>query len=240
MMAHVESGHNAKVHHRDRSAGSASGSVRLAIKRNSGDVGGQTRKVRVVAPRRAGSGGLPLVVVALLVAACGAHQTTATSSSASSSILTTTTSEQTCSNGAQDQNRVSPDFYQRQYSDGLAKALKQKLSGYDSAVESGDLQQIGSAADDLYGDIYSSVRMAEVPRLFGCYDPRVLAGLHQATADFGATLDDIRSAAANTGSRHWEPADVPKLVAQAKPLEKTYVEAINAFASQFGGEQIPQ
>ncbi len=102
------------------------------------------------------SGGLLLVVVALLVAACGAHQTTATSSSAASSILTTTTtSEQTCSNGAQDQDRASPDFYQRQYADGLAKALKQKLSVHDSVVESGsgDPQQIGSAADDLYGDI---------------------------------------------------------------------------------------
>jgi hypothetical protein len=34
MMAHVESGHNVNVHHRDRSARSTSGSVRLPIKRD--------------------------------------------------------------------------------------------------------------------------------------------------------------------------------------------------------------
>jgi hypothetical protein len=34
MMAHVESGHNVNVHHRDRSARSAYGSVGLPIKRD--------------------------------------------------------------------------------------------------------------------------------------------------------------------------------------------------------------
>ena len=32
---------------------------------------------------------------------------------------------------------------------------------------------------------------------------------------------------------------MPGLVAHAKPQERTYIEAINAYAAQFGGEQIP-
>jgi hypothetical protein len=36
-----------------------------------------------------------------------------------------------------------------------------------------------------------------------------------------------------------DKAEVPGLVAHAKPQERTYIEAINAYAAQFGGEQIP-
>jgi hypothetical protein len=36
------------------------------------------------------------------------------------------------------------------------------------------------------------------------------------------------------------PADVPGLVKQAEPQEKAYVDALNAYASQFGGQQVPR
>jgi hypothetical protein len=32
---------------------------------------------------------------------------------------------------------------------------------------------------------------------------------------------------------------IPGLVAQAKPQKKTYIDALNGYTSQFGGEQIP-
>lgn len=189
--------------------------------------------------KRCAAGGLMIFVGALVVAACGADQTTATSSSsAASSSPTSATAERTCSDGGQDPHQASPDFYQGQYADGLAKQLKQKLSVYDSAVESGDPQQIGTAAGDLYSEVKSDVTMTESSNLFGCYDQAVQTGLQSATDAFATTLDDMACAAANTCSR--TQADMPGLLAQAKPQEKTYVEAINAYASRFGGEQIPQ
>jgi hypothetical protein len=74
--------------------------------------------------------------------------------------------------------------------------------------------------------------------LFGCYSPAVLASLQQATNTLASSYDSINGAAANLGGK--TPADVPGLVSQAKPQEKAYIDALNAYASQFGGQQVPQ
>jgi hypothetical protein len=71
--------------------------------------------------------------------------------------------------------------------------------------------------------------------LFGWYDQGVLTNLVSATDTFVATLDAINGAAGSIGGK--TPADVPSLVAQAKSQKKTYVDALNLYTSQFGGEQ---
>ena len=57
------------------------------------------------------------------------------------------------------------------------------------------------------------------------------AGVQQAADALASTLDQISSAAAG---------DLPDLVSQAKPQVKAYIDALNAYASQFGGQQVPQ
>jgi hypothetical protein len=66
----------------------------------------------------------------------------------------------------------------------------------------------------------------------------VLKGLQNATDAFATTLYDLACAGGSKCGK--TAAEVSGLVSQAKPQEKTYVEAINAYASQFGGEQVPQ
>jgi hypothetical protein len=135
-------------------------------------------------------------------------------------------------------NPAAPEFYQEQYNPAVAKPLAKDLATYHDAVASGDAKQIGDAAGTLYSEISSNVNMFATQKLFGCYDPAVLASLQQATNTLASSYDSIKGAAANLSGN--TPADVPGLVSQAKPQEKAYVDALNAYASQFGGQQVPR
>jgi hypothetical protein len=134
-------------------------------------------------------------------------------------------------------NPAAPQFYQEQYSPSVAKPLTKDLATYRDAVASGDPKQIGDAAGTLYSEISSNVNMFVTQKLFGCYSPPVLASLQQATNTLAPTFDSIASAAANIGGK--TPSDISGLVSQAMPQEKAYIEALNAYASQFGGQQVP-
>ncbi|MGH3633428.1 MAG: hypothetical protein ACRDTS_04870 [Mycobacterium sp.] len=116
--------------------------------------------------------------------------------------------------------------------------MTQDLEAYDSAVASGDAQQMGDAAGTVYSDISFLPRMFSTQTPFGCYDPTILANLQQATDSFAPTLDSINAAAAGLGGK--TPGDVPGLVSQVQPQEGAYINALNAYASQFGGQQVPQ
>jgi hypothetical protein len=151
-------------------------------------------------------------------------------------VVTTVPGGQTCA-GRAGQNDAQPEFYQQQYAAGLAKQLKDKLSAYDSAVESGDSQHIGDAAYALGTEIRDDARLVNIPRLFGCYDQGTLTRLQNATTTFATMLDGLSCTGINVCQSN--KAEVPGLVAQAKPQGRTYVGAINAYAGQFGGEQIP-
>jgi hypothetical protein len=135
-------------------------------------------------------------------------------------------------------NSAAPEFYQRQYNASVAESLTKDLATYHSAVASGDAQQIGDAAGTLYSEISSNVDMFVTQRLFGCYDPTVLNSLKQATNTLASTFDSINGASAGLGGE--TPSDIPRLVSQAKPQEKAYIDAVNLYASQFGGQQVPQ
>jgi hypothetical protein len=135
-------------------------------------------------------------------------------------------------------NPAAPEFYQEQYNPAVAKPLTKDLATYQSAVGSGDPKEIGEAASTLSSEISSNVNMFVTQKLFGCYSPAVLASLQQATNTLASSYDSINGAAANLGGK--TPADVPGLVSQAKPQEKAYIDALNAYASQFGGQQVPQ
>lgn len=182
-------------------------------------------------------GAAVILGVAMTLTACGSSGTPAGSSSTTrSGVVTTIPGGQTCA-GRAGQNDAPPEFYQQQYATGLAKQLKDKLSAYESAVESGDSQHIGDAAYALGAEIRDDPRLVNIPRLFGCYDHGALTRLQNTTTTFATTLDGLSCTGINVCQSN--KAEVPGLVAQAKPQGRTYVEAINAYAAQFGGEQIP-
>jgi hypothetical protein len=134
-------------------------------------------------------------------------------------------------------NKAAPEFYQQQYDPSVARPLTKDLATYHSAVASGDPKQIGEAAGTLYSEISSYPAMFG-SAVFGCYSPAVLTSLQQATDPLAATYDSINGAAANLGGK--TPSDVSGLVAQARPQERAYINALNTYASQFGGQQVPQ
>jgi hypothetical protein len=189
--------------------------------------------------RRVACGAI-LFVAATVLAGCRLGQTTsppAPPPPSSSMPAPTGTADQSCTDNP-GQNGATPDFYRQQYADGLAKDLSQKLTNYDSAVGSGQPRQIGTAAGDLFSAIKLNDAKVKNPRVFGCYDPNVLMGLQTATDAFAATLDDMACAGASTCDK--TPADIPDLAGQAKPQEQAFIDAMNAYAAQFGGQQIPQ
>jgi hypothetical protein len=189
------------------------------------------------ASNRRAAGGLAIVGITTALTACGSLGTPAGSSSTTrSGVVTTVPGGETCA-GRTGQNDASPDFYRQQYATGLAKQLKDKLSAYDSAVESGNSQHIGDAAYALSTEIRDDARLVKIPRLFGCYDQTVLTRLQNATDAFATTLDTLSCTGVNVC--HSDKAEVPRLAARANPNERTYVEAINTYAAQFGGEQLP-
>ncbi len=185
------------------------------------------------APSRRLLGALTIVTIALT--ACGPSNSVGGSSS-HQGVVTTVPGSATCEGNAP-QNDASPDFYRQQYADGLANPLKERLKTYDSAVESGDAALIGQAAGYLDSDIRADAHLADNPRLFGCYDPQVLTRLHNTTEAFATTLDAVSCASDNKCNR--KQAEVPALVAQARPQERTAIEAFNAYAAQFGGTKLP-
>jgi hypothetical protein len=140
--------------------------------------------------------------------------------------------------GQQGPNSAKPESYQQQYSTAVFRPLKNDLQTYQSAAASGNPRQTGQSATTLYSEIETDLMMFGAQSWFGCYDPAVLANLQQSTDAFASTLDDISGAAASFSGK--TPADIPALVAQARPQEKTYIEALNAYAKQFSGEQIPR
>jgi hypothetical protein len=184
---------------------------------------------------RRAAAGLVVLGVATALTACGSSRTPASSSS-SAAVVTTIAGGDTCQ-GRAGQNDATPDFYRQQYADGLADPLEARLKTYGSAASSGDPHRIGDAAAALDTDIRADARLVNVPRLYGCYDQTVLTRLQNATEAFATTLDALSCAAANMCNR--KQTEVPSLVAQAAPQERTYVEALDAYAAQFGGEQLP-
>jgi hypothetical protein len=140
--------------------------------------------------------------------------------------------------GQQDPNPAAPEFYQSQYNPSVAKPLTKDLAAYNAAVASGDPSKIWQTAGTLSSDISQTPMMFGTQTPFGCYDPAVLTSLQRATNTFAATLDSIKGAATSTGGK--TPSDVAGLVVQAKPQETAYITALNAYASQFGGQQVPQ
>jgi LmbE family N-acetylglucosaminyl deacetylase len=133
--------------------------------------------------------------------------------------------------GSAGPNPATPESYQQHYNPSVAQPLTKEFAAYRSAVASGDLQQIGDAAATLHNDVVGDPNKFGTQDLFGCYSPAVLAGVQQAADALASTLDQISSAAAG---------DLPDLVSQAKPQVKAYIDALNAYASQFGGQQVPQ
>jgi hypothetical protein len=142
----------------------------------------------------------------------------------------------TCSGGGKPERLASPDFYQNQYSAGLAKSLKKDLSVYDAAVAANDMKGAGVAGGTLYSEILMDLKMIDNPVLFGCYSSTVQTGVQNATNAWSPILDTMSCAGPSSCGHN--VSEMPALIAQSTPLEKVYINAINAYASQFGGQQI--
>lgn len=134
-------------------------------------------------------------------------------------------------------NPAAPEFYQEQYNASVAKPLTRDLAAYRDAVPSSDPKQIGPAARTLYREISSNPMKFGTQTSFGCYSPAVLASLQQATDTLAPTFNTIASAAAKIDGK--TPSDIASFVSRARPQAKAYIEALNAYASQFGGQQVP-
>jgi hypothetical protein len=141
-----------------------------------------------------------------------------------------------CSTGGKPGFDASPGFYQDRYSAVLAKTLKQDLSVYDSAVAAKDMKGAGVAGGTLYSEIFTDLRMIDDPALFGCYNPKVQTGL-QTVANAWSPILETMSCAGPSSCGH-DVSEMPALVAKSAPLENGYIKLINAYASQFGGQQI--
>jgi hypothetical protein len=184
---------------------------------------------------RRAAAGLTVVGTVLTLSACGSSRTPASSSS-SGGVVTTIAGADTCQ-GRTGPNDATPDFYRQQYADGLANPLEERLKTYGSAASSGDPHRIGDAAAALDTDIRADARLVNVPRLYGCYDHAVLTRLQNATEEFATTLDALSCASASMCNR--KQSEVLSLIAQAAPQERTFVQSLDAYAAQFGGEQLP-
>ncbi len=139
--------------------------------------------------------------------------------------------------GHDEPNPAAPEAYQELYNSYFAKQLKQALKEFDTATASGDTQRIGQAAGQLNNHIATAPMMYGTQSPFGCYDPAILAALQQASNTFAAALDRIGGAA--VGLNGTKPTDVPALVSQARPQEAGYINALNAYSAQFGGQPLP-
>lgn len=138
--------------------------------------------------------------------------------------------------GQHGSNPENVEYYRKQYSSTVLEPLKRDLAAYYSAAASGGPDEIGRAANALYNEIETDLMMVDDQHWFGCYDLAVLARLQQSADAFVPTLDDISSAATHFSGK--TPEDVPALVAQARPLQRAFIDALNAYAGQFGGDQI--
>lgn len=127
-------------------------------------------------------------------------------------------------------NPAAPELYRAQYDSSVADVLTKDFATYRSAVASNDPSQINDAAGPLYSEISVDVNMFATQKLFGCYSPAVLASLQRATDALAPTYNNINSAV---------PGEVPGLVSRAKPQEKAFIDALNAYSSQFGGQRVP-
>jgi hypothetical protein len=184
---------------------------------------------------RPASRGLAVLGIAMaLTTACGSSGTPAGSSTSRPGVVTTLPGNLTCEGGAPP-NDASPDFYRQQYAE-LVNPLKERLKTYDAAAESGDARSIGLAAAALDTDIRADAGLVDIPRLYGCYDQKVLARLQNATEAFATTLDALSCASDNRCNR--KQTEVPGLVAQASPQERATIGAFNAYAAQLGGEEL--
>jgi hypothetical protein len=184
---------------------------------------------------RPASRGLAVLGIAMaLTTACGSSGTPAGSSTSRPGVVTTLPGNLTCKGGAPP-NDASPDFYRQQYAE-LVNPLKERLKTYDAAAESGDARSIGLAAAALDTDIRADAGLVNIPRLYGCYDQKVLARLQNATEAFATTLDALSCASDNRCNR--KQTEVPGLVAQASPQERATIGAFNAYAAQLGGEEL--
>ena len=83
---------------------------------------------------RRAAAGVAVLGIAVALTACGSSRTPASSSS-SAGVVTTVAGGDTCQ-GRVGPNDAAPDFYRRQYADGLADPLEERLKTYGSAAVS--------------------------------------------------------------------------------------------------------
>lgn len=131
-----------------------------------------------------------------------------------------------------------PEFYQRQYNLSIADGVIKDLKAYHTAIEIGDGEQISDAAASLENGTRTYPELFSTQRYFGCYDQSILENLRGVGYAYGDALTQIFSADPSWGGSG-STADLLNLVTQAKPRERAYINALNAYANQFGGKLVP-
>jgi hypothetical protein len=137
-----------------------------------------------------------------------------------------------------DPNTAAPEFYRDRYRDVVARPLTQHLATFRDAVPSNDPRQIGPAAHILATDVARFDVTFDSQAWFGCYSPGVLVTLHHAAGLLASTFDMIAIAAAKSNDKN--PSDITDFVTRVLPQEINYIQALNDYACQFGGQLVPQ
>src|SRR5690625_2738357 len=140
--------------------------------------------------------------------------------------------------GSQGPNPAMPEVYQRQYNGSIADSVIEDLTAYHAAIEIGDNEKIIDAATSLENGTRTYPMLLREQTYFGCYSQSVLENLREVGYSYGDTLTQIFNAAPSSGAGS-SSVDLSNLVAQAKPRERAYINALNAYADQFGGKHVP-
>jgi hypothetical protein len=140
--------------------------------------------------------------------------------------------------GSDGPNPLGQPVYQLRYDSTVAKPLIQNMKFFNAAISTAEPARIGAAAGLLSSQVATAPMMFGTQSPFGCYSAAVLTTLQQATSAFASSLDGISGAAASLDGR--TPSDVATLVVAANSQESAYIDAVNAYAAQFGGQQVPK
>jgi len=140
--------------------------------------------------------------------------------------------------GSDGPNPLGQPVYQLRYDSTVAKPLIQNIKIFNAAISTAEPARIGAAAGLLSSQVVTAPMMYGTQSPFGCYSAATLTTLQQATTAFASSLDGIRGAAASLDGR--TPDDVATLLVAANSQESGYIDAVNAYAAQFGGQQVPK
>ncbi|EGD56739.1 hypothetical protein [Gordonia neofelifaecis] len=172
------------------------------------------------------------LAAAAALAGCGSPAADNASGPSTTEAVSPPTTGRPCSEGGT--NTAEPSFYQDQFST-QAEPLSRDIATYRTAVTADDNQAIQDASSTLYSEITVGLTMAQNGS-WGCYSPLALQDLETATNEVAPLFNDLDAAESECCGH--TSAEAPALIEQITPKLADYINTLNAYSAQFGGEQV--